>query len=477
MAFTTEEEEKVRAIISAFENGKTINDLPSAGDKNPFDLICEVMSSDGESMKANLASMLPYLEEQVMYGAEFDLSVQNCPVTRIGNLDLHRTLPIHKRIRGCLLNDNGDVNEYMNAKDWRGHTRDGSKGQSMDEIPTCYFRLESEGTILRPKFSEYPLPGYMRIEQFYYGTYEASLQRSTLKLASVVNSDPDYRGGANQSDWDGTYRSLLGRPVTQISLTDCRNYARKRKPSTKEWNCNVEFYRNILYWLFVVEYATLDTQAPFNPELTAEGFHQGGLGPGVTTLDGSKWNNFNGYHPFIPCGYTDEFGNESGVKEFTMPTEYDTNIKTVQVPRYRGIENPFGHIWEWTDGVLVRIQSEAAGGRSKVYTTKNPEYFNDSNTDNMEYVGDEARTNGFVTDIIGGEKGVIIPSKVGGSDTTYFRDYHYTNIPSSGEAIRGVLFGGHAHSGSPAGFVSADSANAPSSTSAYIGSRLYFIPE
>lgn len=477
MAFTSEEESKIRAIIEAFENGKRLTDLPDVEGTNPFELICEVLDTDGESKKASLASMLPYLEEQVMYGVEFDLSVQSCPVTRIGNLDLHRTLPIHNRIKGCLLNDNGKVNEYMNAKDWRGHTRDGSRGQVMNEVPSCYFRLESEGTILRPKFSEYPLPGYMRIEQFYYGAYEASLQRSTLKLASVVNSGPDYRGGANQSDWDDTYRSLLGRPVTQISLTNSRNYARNRKSSTKEWNCNINFYRNIIYWLFVVEYATLDVQAPFNSELTPEGFHQGGLGHGVTILNNTKWGNFNRYHPFIPCGYTDEFGNGTGVKKFTMPTEYDSTPATVQVPRYRGIENPFGHIWEWVDGILVRIQSEAAGGRSKVYTTENPEYFNDSNTENMEYVGDEARTNGFVTDIIGGEKGEIIASKVGGSDTTYFRDYHYTNIPSSGEAVRGVHFGGAARDGSSAGFVSAYSNAAPSASDANIGSRLCFIPE
>jgi len=68
-----------------------------------------------------------------------------------------------------------------------------------------------------------------------------------------------------------------------------------------------------------------------------------------------------------------------------------------------------------------------------------------------------------------------MPSVVGGGSSTYFCDYHYTNIPTA-EALRGVLFGGFAHYGSGAGFASARSHDAPSHTNAYIGSRLCFIP-
>lgn len=68
-----------------------------------------------------------------------------------------------------------------------------------------------------------------------------------------------------------------------------------------------------------------------------------------------------------------------------------------------------------------------------------------------------------------------MPSVVGGGSSTYFCDYHYTNIPTT-EALRGVLFGGHAAYGSYAGFAYALSNNAPSNTYAYLGSRLCFIP-
>ena len=69
-----------------------------------------------------------------------------------------------------------------------------------------------------------------------------------------------------------------------------------------------------------------------------------------------------------------------------------------------------------------------------------------------------------------------MPAVVGGGSTTYWADYHYTNIPASGTVLRGVLFGGNANYGAAAGFGYAGSHYAPSYTNAHIGSRLCFIP-
>ena len=66
MALSTDEENKVREIIEAFTNGKRLSDLPNVSGNNPFNLLCEVLE-DGESKKAALATMLPYMEEQCMY--------------------------------------------------------------------------------------------------------------------------------------------------------------------------------------------------------------------------------------------------------------------------------------------------------------------------------------------------------------------------------------------------------------------------
>ena len=179
----------------------------------------------------------------------------------------------------------------------------------------------------------------------------------------------------------------------------------------------------------------------------------------------------------MPCGYTDELGNASGEVAYTMLKEDGTTHGTVMVPRYRGIENPFGHIWQWTDGINVEISSVADGDTSKVYVCDDPNKYNDTNYEGYTMRGLEARRDGYVRSVILGEYGEIMPEEVGGGSTTYFCDYHYTNIPASGKALRGVLFGGYAHYGAPAGLASARSNAAPSDASAYIGSRLCFIPQ
>jgi hypothetical protein len=481
MAFTDAQEAIILQMIEAFQNGKRLNDLPVVDDTiSPFSLITHVIDKSGESKQAQLTSMLPYIEEQCAYGVEIDLSSSSPTLTRVGNSDLHRTLPLQNRMKGCLLDDDGKVVQYLPQTSWIGMTRDGSLGQVMDELPDYYSKFTLiTATKYRVMLSEYPLPGYHLVKKAYMSAYEASLQRSTNKLASVVNDTTDYRGGNNTSGWDNTYRSLLGRPATNISRTNFRNYARNRKNSSTEWNANVYSTYLTLFWFFVVEYATLNSQADFNAELTSEGYHQGGLGAGVTTWNGTAWNNFNAYNPFVPCGTTDSLGNNTGTVDYSVLDANGNVLITFAVPRYRGIENPFGHIWKWTDGINIRISpTEANGGDglSKVFTCNDPAKFTDSGYDGYTHVGNEARNEGYVKTIIGGENGDIIPTAVGGGDTSYFCDYHFTNIPTA-ETLRGVPFGGFAADGAGAGLAYAVSNDAPSYAHAGIGSRLCFIPE
>lgn len=434
---------------------------------------------EGGAYRWSLATLLPYMENLCMYGIEFDTTVSSPACTRIGNTDLHKSLPIQNRMRGCLLDDNGDVVEYLDPKDWTGAVRDGSRGQVMVEIPMHYRKFETDGTKRRVKISELPLPGYHQVKKQYVSAYQAACDRTNHKLASVVNLTEQYRGGNNNSLYDGHENSLLGMPATAISRTSFRAYARARKANSTEWNCMTYGIQKAIYWLFVVEYATLNSQAAYKAELTQEGYHQGGLGDGVDNLNSTMWNSFNDYNPFIPCGFTDALGNRTGVVTFTMPDSYDTgNTVTTNVPRYRGIENPFAHIYQWTDGINVRINpTEAEGGndKSEVFVCDDPAHFNDSNYDGYSLVGLAARTDGYAKELIFGEGGEIIPHKVGGSSSTYFCDYHSTNIPTT-TALRGVLFSGLAHFGVHCGFVYARSIDAPSSTTACFGSRLCFIP-
>ena len=180
----------------------------------------------------------------------------------------------------------------------------------------------------------------------------------------------------------------------------------------------------------------------------------------------------------MPCGHTDELGNGTGEVAYPVINEDGSTRCTVMGPRYRGVENPFGHVWQWTDGINIRIsptEENGGDGLSKVFVCTDPAKFSDSGYDGYAHVGNEARAEGYVKEVIFGEGGEIMPSVVGGGSSTYFCDYHYTNIPTA-EALRGVLFGGSAHHGANAGFADASSNSSPSDTNANVGSRLCFIP-
>ena len=432
-------------------------------------------------LMVGVGSTKPTFPYDYYYGIEWDTTVSNPKPTRIGKMELHKELPLQSMMRNCILKNDGSVAYYLHANDStkqdNGAAADltGATGQMETELPDMYVRFETDGNKCRHLQSTEPLPGFHLWRKGYIGSVEATVQRSTTTLASVCNTDADYRGGNNDATRDGTYRTMLGMPATNISLTSFRAYARKR--GSTEWNCNLYRLHKMMWWLFAVEYANFNSQADFNAALDENGYHQGGLGAGVTTWDGTSWNNYNGYYPLVPCGVTNSLGNHTGTVDYNVIGSDGSTVKTFAVPRYRGVENPFGHIWKWTDGCKCIIQSEASGGLSKFYVCDNPANFTSSGTTNYDYRGNLPRSEGYVKALILGEDGEIMPLAVGGGSTTYFCDYFYTNIPTSGESERGVLFGGTAYSGALAGFVSAVTSYTATYARAYIGSRLCFDPQ
>lgn len=432
-------------------------------------------------LMVGVGSTKPTFPYDYYYGIEWDTTVSNPKPTRIGKMELHKELPLQSMMRNCILKDDGSVAYYLHANDStkqdNGAAADltGATGQMETELPDMYVRFETDGNKCRHLQSTEPLPGFHLWRKGYIGSVEATVKRSTTTLASVCNTDADYRGGNNDATRDGTYRTMLGMPATNISLTNFRAYARKR--GSTEWNCNLYRLHKMMWWLFAVEYANFNSQADFNAALDENGYHQGGLGAGVTTWDGTSWSNYNGYYPLVPCGVTNSLGNHTGTVDYNVIGSDGSTVKTFAVPRYRGVENPFGHIWKWTDGCKCIIQSEASGGLSKFYVCDNPANFTSSGTTNYDYRGNLPRSEGYVKALILGEDGEIMPLAVGGGSTTYFCDYFYTNIPTSGESERGVLFGGYAIHGALAGFVFAYTNGTATSAGAYIGSRLCFDPQ
>ena len=122
----------------------------------------------------------------------------------------------------------------------------------MTQIPEHWFKLYTIGTKFRVMLSAIPLPGYKHIDKFYISTYEALINRGSNTLVSrySVNSiDPNLRGGNNTADWDNTYRSLLGRPVTNLTRDQFRQAARKKGSGWEMYTYNAH---KTLFWLLAV---------------------------------------------------------------------------------------------------------------------------------------------------------------------------------------------------------------------------------
>lgn len=411
------------------------------------------------------------------YGVEWDITVSSPILTRIGNPLLHKSLPIQSAYRGCVAN-NGVVNYYLYPDDW-AYKEDGSTPSVLDgtdgtvrvHTPKFYGKSGSNGNKRWVRISLVKLDdSWVEIPELLIDAYRNTVDNTvsaTPKAVSVVNTTEAFRGGGNRAQFDeyltteldtkDAFRSDLGKPRTNVSRANMRTYATN---AGSELLC-YEYYKWIFYWNYVIEYANFNSQAAYNAELTSDGYRQGGLGPGVTDWSNSatSWSGYNGTYPITPCGYCNDIGNFTGIKDLVIPECTATNetdtvaTKTFKVPRWRGFDNPFGDIWTNLDGVV--IQRTAANEISSVYTTTNKEEFTDV-IGSKTIAGYEVAQDGCIKEFDLGETAEIIPSScTGASATTYICDYHSCNATST--ELRTLRVGGNASNGGGAGLGSFDS--------------------
>lgn len=425
------------------------------------------------------------------YGVEWDITVSSPILTRIGNPLLHKSLPIQSAYRGCVAN-NGVVNYYLYPDDW-AYKEDGSTPSVLDgtdgtvrvHTPKFYGKSGSNGNKRWVRISLVKLDdSWVEIPELLIDAYRNTVDNTvsaTPKAVSVVNTTEAFRGGGNRAQFDeyltteldtkDAFRSDLGKPRTNVSRANMRTYATN---AGSELLC-YEYYKWIFYWNYVIEYANFNSQAAYNAELTSDGYRQGGLGPGVTDWGNSatSWSGYNGTYPITPCGYCNDIGNFTGIKDLVIPECTATNetdtvaTKTFKVPRWRGFDNPFGDIWTNLDGVV--IQRTAANEISSVYTTTNKEEFTDV-IGSKTIAGYEVAQDGYIKEFDLGETAEIIPSScTGASATTYICDYHSCNATFT--ELRTLLVGGRADNGGGAGLGYFGSGNGVGLAASIVGFR------
>lgn len=393
-----------------------------------------VKVGDGLNVTDGTISVAPdYIIDMMSYGIEWDTTVADPACTRIGNMSYHKSLPIQSEYKGCLVKD-GAVNYYLDPNDWSKKADgtpsvlDGTDGDVMVHIPKFYGKSGSNGNKRWVRIATTKIDSsWVEIPEMFVSAYRITTYTDAdkTKIASVVNTTTNYRGGRNpahSSVYDqylnsDKFRTCLGKPRIDVDVKEMRANSNN---SGQELLC-YEFYKWVFYWAYVIEYANFNSLKEFNSELTSDGYHQGGLGIGVN-WDHKRWYDYNSQYPITPCGYTNEFGNFSGVKQILIPltetddlTIYET---TLQANRWRGFENPFGDITTFLDGII--LDNGSANQGRKVYTTSDSSKFGDD-ISVMNIIGTFVGEGGTIKEFDLGETGEIIPQSV--DDTISYSSY------------------------------------------------------
>ncbi|MCM1221920.1 MAG: hypothetical protein NC548_46355 [Lachnospiraceae bacterium] len=437
----------------------------------------------------------PQYPYDMWYGVQGDFTSKDYKLTRIGNLDLHRTLPIQNKLRRFVENTDGSVKYYLHQNDSRKRDSgaaaklDTTDGNVMLEKPEYYARFEVEGTKWALCISEYALPGFVRMTRKtcspWYGTVDIAnntavsgcwlqwdgdeLKRDANGFVELLASATNFRGGSGNSDAakDGTYNSMLGMPRTSISKAGVRPLCKNGT------HIGVARVYTEIAWLQRIEYASLHCQDTYNETLTADDFHQGGLGNG-TAVDGGQWNTWGGYRPFIPCGVTATLGNNTGRVAYTIKN-WNGGDKVVQVTSYRGLETPFEYLWLLADDVLIHC---TPNGNCTAYGCTDPTKFT-SHSDGATTIPD-----GYVpiTELPTGDgyqwnfgysyDGFTFPTSVGGGANQGLCDYFWRVARASATGWYGALLSALANDGAYAGFGSLYAGSRSSYSGAHSGFRL-----
>lgn len=542
--FTDKDKKKLDSIQFCANNYKhPIRDgykhLPAGGTKG------QVVTHNGtKATWEYLTNMFTGLEEVLAYGVQFDITVADPHLTRIGNMSLHKSLPIQSKLKGCIA-QGGKIIYWLNESDWRfrkeaitksveltvvgdvytmvadvfntlqydkqwvkvdgvacqissidtstntatllvnddlkalslssgtksielGAVLNGYDGTVRVYCPAFYIKSTVDGNIAKVWLSTVKIDDtYTYQPKILIDAYRSTVLNtvpenmgylSTLPVnsaISVVNTNEYCRGGENRSDYDqylatDPFKTDLGKPRTNMSRATMRTYSRNAGSEMLSY----DQYKNIFYWLYVIEYANFNCQEVYNEAVTAEGYKQGGLGAGVTTRDYDYQIDFKDYCPLTPCGYCNELGNGTGLKTITVVTPTTsggdpTQTYNFSVPRWRGFDNPFGDILTNLDGII--IQEDVEENTKTVYTTTDPNNYGDDESakNAMEIAGHEINEDGYTKEFDLGEAAHIIPKSVGGNITEYKCDYHSASFENA--SLKTLIVGGGTFNGAEAG--------------------------
>lgn len=403
------------------------------------------------------------------YGVSWSETSSNPDCTRIGNMDMHRSLPIQSMMKPfditnikdtvpeiiLPIDDQFQKTSYANANNNQWSIVSTDSDNIMIRIPEFWYTDEyvPKSNTHNLKICPHAKPGWYHHKEAYVSAYElCETSPSSGKVCSAKGLIPLV----------GRTREVLRKAVRGSGFD-----------GEAKWNLYTYEEHRAICHLFLVEYATRNSQKAVNTELTPEGFRQGGLGSGCTT--GTATINGAQTWSFIPTGSSDSLGSGSGEVTVTIQqtdsSGSNTSTITRKCNRYRGIENPFGHIWKHTDDV---ISVYGNGYRTWYKSVKPNQFATNKNTSYKPFCASTMVSSGYKTEIKATPTCDFFAISVsGGSETTYWCDYNWDNTDTSEHCL---LIGGHSDDGGRAGLFALHSDYGVGASAAAIGSRLTYLP-
>lgn len=403
------------------------------------------------------------------YGVSWSETSSNPDCTRIGNMDMHRSLPIQSMMKPfditnikdtvpeiiLPIDDQFQKTSYANANNNQWSIVSTDSDNIMIRIPEFWYTDEyvPKSNTHNLKICPHAKPGWYHHKEAYVSAYElCETSPSSGKVCSAKGLIPLV----------GRTREVLRKAVRGSGFD-----------GEAKWNLYTYEEHRAICHLFLVEYATRNSQKAVNTELTPEGFRQGGLGSGCTT--GTATINGAQTWSFIPTGSSDSLGSGSGEVTVTIQqtdsSGSNTSTITRKCNRYRGIENPFGHIWKHTDDV---ISVYGNGYRTWYKSVKPNQFATNKNTSYKPFCASTMVSSGYKTEIKATPTCDFFAISVsGGSETTYWCDYNWDNTDTSEHCL---LIGGGSDAGGLAGLFTLSSSGGVGFSYAHIGSRLTYLP-
>lgn len=305
-----------------------------------------------------------------------------------------------------IINTSGKV---LNKKGESGFTRTNISVPVMVKIPEFYYKIEKSGSIFRYYVADGPVDGL------------------SLHPGSGDNYLARYEAGEASSGTLGFILASYSGTTPSVSKTRStfRDYARNMASGFQ--------LRDIAAWcaydlLYLVEYADWDSQKK--------------IGPGIVN---------------------DTVAHKTGETDAMVYHTGRANSGDNSAVQYRGIENPWGNVWEWVDGINFN-------NYAPVICTDPTKYADDTTT-NYTVAGvplggsGSTKTLGISTNL----PWAYLPREPGGSETTYIPD-----SMNSSSAWKVLMVGGSRGNSSAAGLFCFHAGNSSSSSGVSIGTRLQF---